>query len=245
MRKRKEYIAMIIFIVLFTIQGKAQQTNSEIHIQNDRSTDIVSSRQHESENHKKYRSNEQWYIELQGGGSYTFAENIRNHSFGKGLAPTYAFSVGKNFTTQWGARLQMFGGGDKGRFFDESPFSFNHIGGLAAVTFNITNLIRKTDRGNESDWNLLLMLGPGVTHTYNFETDGSEFHENRLDLSSRNHFLLYGGAELSYRIAEQWDISLEANTSWTRDKYNGLVYKRKYDGLANLMLGIRYTFANK
>lgn len=244
MKTENKMMGAILLSILFTISTAAQNTDQIINEGTTKNDSIVA-QQYRQKRGKSYNKKEQWYIQIQGGANYTFAENIRNHPFGKGLAPSYAFSVGKNFSTIWGARLQMIGGGDKGRFFDESPYSFNHIGGSAAVVFNLTNLIRNRERGNESNWNVMLLLGPGITHTYNFETDGAEHHENRLDLSSRNHFLLYGGIELSYRVAESWVISLEANTSWTRDKYNGLIYDRKYDGLGQLMLGVRYIFGNK
>lgn len=63
-----------------------------------------------------YQMDEEWYLQLQGGVSYIAAENTRFVKFWKVLSPQMAFSVGKRFTSVWGARLQLVGGDDKGVF---------------------------------------------------------------------------------------------------------------------------------
>jgi len=181
-----------------------------------------------------------WYIQLQGGANYAFTENIRNGPFAKGLSPSYALVIGKNFTPVWGMRLHVLGGGDQGRTYVDNRFSFHHISGVIEGTFNVTNFIRHVDEKGISRWNLTFMLGPGFTHTYDFDTDKVET-PTRLKPTSHNHFMLYGGIELSYQMSERWNLGLEASTTWTRDKYNWIVYDRKFDGLLNLMLGVRYT----
>ena len=129
--KRKMWISVWLMSLLCVFSGYAQNEGNE------------SSDKEQSDN--RYNRREQWYVQLQGGANYFFAENNRFESFGKGISYSYAFSVGKNFTPVWGARLQLSGGGDQGMHdaWEGSPkYDFQHIGGIAAVTFNLTNCIR-------------------------------------------------------------------------------------------------------
>lgn len=192
-----------------------------------------------------YSRGEQWYVQVQGGGNYMAAENTRFVNFYRATALSYAISAGKNFSTLWGIRLQLTGGGDKGVYFpyqgDSPRYSFQHVGGIAEVTFNVTNFIRNAERGDESTWNVMLMLGPGVVHTYHFRRNGIDDYP-LLDTSPRSHFLIYGGIEVSRQVDKNWNVNLEVSTDWMRDAYNGVVYDRPVEGHVNLLLGVRYTF---
>lgn len=192
-----------------------------------------------------YHPGEQWYVQVQGGGNYIVAENTRFVDFYRATALSYAVSAGKYFSTLWGVRLQLAGGGDKGVYYsrrNDSPrYGFRHIGGIAELTFNVTNFIRNAQRGDESKWNVLLMAGPGVVHTYRFRRNGIDDYP-LLDTSPRNHFLVYGGIEVSRQVDAHWNVNLEASTAWMRDAYNGVVHGLSADGHINLLLGVRYTF---
>lgn len=196
----------------------------------------------------RYDWKEQWFAQVQGGGSYMCAENIRFGNFHKGMGASYALSVGKLFTPLWGMRMKLFGGGDKGKYFSDknsdAVYSFNHIGGIAEVSFNLLNCFRDNEKAWQSRWDLNLMLGPGIVHTYDFDRKGEEYAYG-LNASSCNHFLLYGGAEVLYRLDRHWGFSLEASTEWMRDKYNGVVYGRELEGHLNVLLGVRYVFGEK
>lgn len=232
-----------LFVILFSFLFLNLLSAQEVERYNSTATP-VSETDYFYRDSMKYEGNEQWYIQIQGGGSYSIAENTRFGSFSDGLSPSYAFIVGKNFTTVWGIRLQALGGGDQGRFHSSktSPtFDFKHISGILQATFNITNFIRNAERGDESQWNLIFMGGPGITHTYDFSKEKVPANYP-INTSSKNHFLLAFAIEFSYRASEHWNINLEANTSWAGDKYNGIDFDRPLDGMVNLLLGVRYTF---
>ena len=224
------WISVWLMSLLCVFSGYAQNEGNE------------SSDKEQSDN--RYNRREQWYVQLQGGANYFFAENNRFESFGKGISYSYAFSVGKNFTPVWGARLQLSGGGDQGMHdaWEGSPkYDFQHIGGIAAVTFNLTNCIRGVKPGEEtSPWNVLLMLGPGVMHTFDFNHVQESY--TGLDVEGRNHFLLYGGAEVSYQFNKHWNLNLEVSADMVRDKYNGVECEKDMEGHGHLLLGVRYTF---
>jgi len=196
-----------------------------------------------------YTRHEKWYFQAQSGGNYILAENIRYSSFKQGLSGSYAFSAGKNFSPAVGMRLQILGGGDKGRYYNKeienSPhYSFHHINGIAEVTINLINLAKNAKRGEESAWNFIVMLGPGVAHTYGFDKKGYEYpnpEKYNMNFDAHTNFLLYGGLEFSYNTSSNLNINLEANNCWMGDSYNGFINGKLIDGSINLMLGIRYT----
>lgn len=196
----------------------------------------------------RYDWKEQWFAQVQAGGSYMCAENIRFGSFFKGTGASYAVSLGKFFTPVWGMRMKFFGGGDKGKYYSdkssEAVYRFSHVGGTAEVMFDLLNCFRDGETAGQSRWDFNLILGPGVVHTYNFDRKGEEYAYG-LNASPRNHFMLYGGAEVQYRLDRHWGLSLEAGTEWMRDEYNGVVYGRGLDGHLGVLLGVRYVFWEK
>lgn len=238
--KKRMLIGIFLISLMGVPAGFAQETNgvaAEKPRNEEQPADTTSNR---------YGRKEQWFVQAQGGGNYMFAENIRFDSFYKGTAMSYAVAAGKLFTPVWGMRMRLFGGGDKGKYYSTKGsgpgYSFSHIGGAAEVTFNLLNCFRDNEKEKEeqSPWDLYLMLGPGVVHTYNFDRKGEEY--DGLDTTPRNHFMLYGGAELLYRFDRHWGLSLEVSTGWMRDKYNGVVYDRGLDGHLNVLLGVKYVF---
>lgn len=194
-----------------------------------------------------YKRNEKWYIQVQGGGSYMIAECVRFGSFSDKIAGSYGVSVGKHFTPFIGARLHLLGGGDKGRFYPtkESPtYSFRHIAGIAELTVNFLNLVRDAKIHDDPKWNLLLNVGPGVVRTFSFDRNGVEYpnsSKDRANFNSRSHLLVYGGLDLSYKVAKNVDLSFEAGLMCAHDRYNGFDSNWRMDALLNCMFGVRYT----
>lgn len=229
MKTSLKWVSMVLSLCCLASAANAQEDQPE-----------------KKENSTKYSSNEEWYVQLQGGANAIICENMADGPFSKRISPTYAVSVGKNFTTRYGLRLQMIGGGDKGRYYpsEDSPYySFKHFSGIVEGTLNVTNFIRTAKRGDESKWNLLLMLGPGVTYAYDYKNYNTEYVGSYdQDYTARAYLLIYGGGELSYRFSSHWNVNLEASTTWTSDRYNGIKFDRPLDALVNLMGGVRYTF---
>lgn len=193
----------------------------------------------------KYSRNEQWYVQLQGGLNCPLTENIGEGSVGDALSPWFVLTGGKYFTSIWGMRLQFMHGENKGRYFDgDNPyFSFRNFNALAEVTFNITNFIPSAIHGEESRWNVFILLGPGLSRTYDFkDTRYPNYYGYTYNYSPTFHFIWLAGMELSYNINYNWNINLEAHTIWSPDRYNGLTHKRPLDGMVNAFLGVRYTF---
>lgn len=198
----------------------------------------------------RYKINEEWYFQLQGGMNYMAAENTRFVNFTEVLSPEMALSIGKRFSPVWGARLQTVFGKDKGLYFANdkySPkFSFSHFGFLGIGSFNITECLnRKSLSGYNKRFNVSALLGAGVLYT-SFGSTRDESRQNILDCNNSTNFSAFVGVEASYSLSHLLDINLELSSNWMNNKYNGQTSvsnsKLKADGLINLLVGVRYTF---
>lgn len=200
--------------------------------------------------YSRYKIYEEWYIQLQGGMNYMAAENTRFVNFTEVLSPEMGLSVGKRFSSVWGARLQTVLGKDKGIYFandKNSPkFSFSHFGILGIGSFNITEFLnQKSLLGYNKRFNVSALLGAGILYTsFGFTRD--ESGQNILDCNNSTYFSAFAGVEVSYSLSHILDINLELSSNWMNNKYNGqasvLSSKLKADGLINLLVGVRYTF---
>lgn len=197
----------------------------------------------------KYKSDEEWYFQLQGGISYNAAENTRFVNFWEVLTPQLSLSLGKRFTPVWGARLQLTGGDDKGVYFandKNSPkYSFGHYGIMGIGTFNITEFLdRKKKRWNEKKWDVSALFGLGALYTA-FDVPKKIISED-VDFNNYVYLSLYAGVEVARRLSPEWEVNAELSTNWMNNSYNGQKTTTssifKADGLVNLLIGVRYTF---
>lgn len=197
----------------------------------------------------KYRQDEEWYFQLQGGVNYNAAENTRFVNFWEMLSPQISLSLGKRFSPVWGARLQFTGGDDIGVFYandKNSPkYSFGHYGFLGVGTFNITEFLnRKKWKWNAKKWNVSALFGLGAIYT------AFDVPENALsydvDFNNYVYLSLYAGVEVARRLSPEWEVNAELSTTWMNNRYNGQKTSTssifKADGLVNLLVGVRYTF---
>lgn len=196
----------------------------------------------------RYKINEEWYFQLQGGINYLAAENTRFVNFWEVLSPQMTFSVGKRFSLVWGARLQFIGGRDKGVYYandKNSPkFSFRHYGVFGVGSFNLTELLRRKKYVSpEKKWSVSALLGLGTLYTsfgLSKDISGSNIH----DRNNRIYLSLYGGVEVARNLSPNWDVNFELSTNWMNNRYNGQVSDSKpnADGTVSLLVGVRYTF---
>lgn len=198
----------------------------------------------------KYKIDEEWYVQAQGGINYMAAENTRFVSFWKVFSPQASLSLGKYFTPVWGARLQLVGGKDKGVYYShdaDSPlYSFSHYGILGIGSFNITNFFNPDNSSyKQKPWNISALLGLGTLYT-SFGFDKNISGANVIDLDNETYLSIFAGVEAKRKIFHNWEVSLELSSNWMNNKYNGQTSigssKLNFDGMINLLVGIRYTF---
>lgn len=229
--KQQKRILLLLLVLASTLKGY-----SEVH-----NSDSLS---------VKYKIDEEWYFQAQGGISYIAAENTRFMNFWKVLSPQMTLSLGKYFTPVWGARLQLIGGRDKGVYYahdKNSPtYSFGHYGMLGIGSFNITNFVnRNKSNYNNRRWNVNALFGLGTIHTSFGHTENIP-GANAIDLNNHVYLSLFAGVELARKLSPDWDINLELSSNWMDNKFNGQKSvkssKLNFDGIINLLIGVRYTF---
>lgn len=177
-----------------------------------------------------------WFISAGGGMNLYEGEEDNQGKFGKRLAPTWDFSLGKWITPTVGLRMQYTGGTAKGNTSLMSDFM--RIGkkynGLyrekfrmnvlhADFMWNATNAIC----GYNSDrvWNVIPFAGFGVAQSHG--------NGNR-----NNEFVAAAGILNTFRVSNRIDINLEARQLIMKDNQDGVVYGKRVDGMTSLTAGV-------
>jgi len=173
-----------------------------------------------------------WFITLQGGGSWTISEYYKDASFGDLIAPHAAFSLGKHFSPKAGARLQV--GGWQSRNYDgreghEYNFKVKYLQANADVLFNLTNmfLAYKPDR----PFNFYAIAGLGYVHG---------FKDSSVGLHTTNSIVPRAGFQMDFRISDHVSFNIEAAGNLMRDDFNGIEQGTRYDGTVNVLAGLTF-----
>ncbi len=181
---------------------------------------------------KNYGFGDNWFIQGQIGGSYSFSENHTKADFGDRISPHVALSLGKHFSPIAGARLQVAGWEAKGyRNAGKDSYKFNYIQTNLDGLLNLTNLF-STYQGDKA-FNLYGILGLGYVHNFGDSEEG---------VKTQNSIVPRVGLQADFRLTEDLSLNLEAAGNLMSDKFNGIVGGRKYDATANVLLGLTYRF---
>jgi outer membrane protein OmpA-like peptidoglycan-associated protein len=185
---------------------------------------------------KQYGFWDNWFIQGQIGGQYTFSEgNNGPASFGDKLSPTAALGVGKFFSPEVGARVQL--GGWTSNNINMSTYKnygVKYLNGNVDALFSLTNIFLpyKEDR----KFNLIGILGIGYVHG---------FKNSDENLHATNSIAPRVGLQADYRLCKAWSINLEANGNLLRDDFNGISGDNSYDGTLNVLAGVTYRFGKR
>ena len=182
---------------------------------------------------KQYGFWDNWFIQGQIGGQYTFSENHKPASFGDNLSPTAAVSVGKFFSPQVGGRLQL-GGWTSSNYKFDYTYDIKYLNANVDALFSLTNIFLpyKEDRV----FNLIGIMGLGYVH--GFENSDENWHATN-SISPRI------GLQGDFRLNEAWSLNLEANANLLRDDFNGVSGGENYDGTLNVLAGVTYRFKTR
>jgi len=188
-----------------------------------------------------------WFIQLQGGASYTISENYKDASFGDLITPYAAVSLGKYFAPAIGARLQV-GGWSSKNYYDLTgqdmlltPSGFDGITGTYKVKYiqtnvdgllNLTNLFLpyKEDRV----FNFSFIAGLGYVHG---------FKDSKYGLGTKNMIVPRAGFQADFRVSDMASINLEVAGNLLRDDFNGRSTGTNYDGTVNALLGVTFNLS--
>ncbi len=182
---------------------------------------------------KQYGFWDNWFIQGQIGGQYTFSENHKIASFTDNLSPTAAVSVGKYFSPQVGGRLQL-GGWTSSNYKVDYTYNIKYLNASVDALFNLSNIFLryKEDRV----FNLIGIMGLGYVH--GFENSDESWH-------STNSISPRIGLQGDFRLNDAWSLNLEANANLLRDDFNGVSGGENYDGTLNVLAGVTYRFKSR
>lgn len=181
---------------------------------------------------KNYGFWDNWFIQGQVGGSYTFSENHTRASLGDLTTPHIALSTGKYFSPIAGARLQVGGWESKSyRREADKTYKYNYIQTNLDALLNLTNLFG-TYQGDRF-FNLYGIMGIGYVHNFGDSKEG---------VKTQNSIIPRVGLQADFRLNDDLSLNVEATGNLMSDKFNGIVYGRKNDATANVLLGLTYRF---
>lgn len=181
---------------------------------------------------KNYDFWDNWFIQGQVGGSYTFSESHTKASLGKIITPHVAISAGKYFSPIVGARLQLGGWESKSyRPSTDRTYKYSYLQTNLDALFNLVNLF-STYQG-DTFFNLYGIMGIGYVHNFGSSNEG---------VGTQNSIIPRVGLQADFRLNSDISLNVEATGNLMPDKFNGIVYGRKNDATANLLIGITYRF---
>lgn len=176
-----------------------------------------------------------WFIQLQGGMSYTLSENYRDASFGDLISPHAAISIGKYFTPAIGGRLQLGGWESKNYYQDynllpgKGTFKVNYLQTNIDGLFNFTNFFLPYQE--DRVFSLIGIAGLGYLHG---------FKDTKNGLTTTNMIVPRIGLQADFRVSEIASVNLEVSGNLLRDDFNGRREGTNYDGIANALLGVTF-----
>jgi Outer membrane protein and related peptidoglycan-associated (lipo)proteins len=183
---------------------------------------------------KQYGFWDNWFIQGQIGAQRTYSESHKYASFGDKLSPTAALGVGKFFSPEVGARLQL-GGWTSSNYINGSTYDVKYLNGNVDALFNLTNIFLPYKEHRV--FNLIGILGAGYVHG---------FKDSDENLHATNSVAPRIGLQADFRLSKAWSINLEANGNLLRDDFNGQEkFGCSYDGTLNVLAGVTYRFGRR
>ena len=206
---------------------------------------------------RHYRIGDNWFISLHGGANMGLGENVRPREIGNVLGWSAGLSVGKFFTPQVGARVQLVYQRQHGmankeavdaypQYYGNGAYGFYNFTGYLDGVFNLHNIFKQFTE--ERKFNIMFLVGFGANIPSRFDTEKLYRWQNLTNGSypvypkSKLYFAMRTGFQFTYFISKAWDLQLEVTMNATNDKYNGVIWDDKYDGYVKALLGLTYHF---
>lgn len=186
--------------------------------------------------------NHHWFLQLQGGASYTLGEA----DFNKLISPAGQIAVGYQFNPVWALRLAVNGWESKGGFKDNTTYKWNYVTPALDAKFNLINAIKGYDP--DRLFSLNLMAGVGCNLGFNNEDNGPVIGQYRLNRywndSPDPSIVGRAGFDVDFRLSKRVSIGLELMSNFLNEHYNSKAKKDKsncdwyFTGLLGLKIGL-------
>lgn len=194
------------------------------------------------ENGKDYEPYPYTFVGLQGGGQVTFT----NNSFSNLVTPIGAVSVGRFFTPEIGARLNVQGYKNKAGYKiggEDNTFDFKYISTDIDFLFNLSNIFYPK---KAHPLNVILVGGFGFNYAwddkgYKSLADVMQLTEPTTWTDDRIVHNLRIGLQFEMNVAKHVGINLELAANNTDDRFN-IKRNNSDDWQATAMLGVTYKF---
>lgn len=172
------------------------------------------------------------YVQIQGGASLQTSPGNRSDL----ISPAFGLSIGRNFSSVVGARLN-FQGLDAKVYFGGNYETFKYLNTDIDLLINLCNLFSKN---NNHKMNVYVLGGIGLNYSWDKDGITSAYHYNSSydDLISHNFRV---GAIAEYKIAKPFSVSLEVALDNVSDKFN-IRTNNEDDWMGTLKLGLAYNF---
>jgi len=203
---------------------------------------VVCVAQNGEKNLKQYGYWDNWFIQGQLGGQYTFSECQQYSSFSGKLSTTAALNVGKYFSPEAGARIQLGGWTSKNNLAG-SIYNVKYFNANIDALFNMTNIFMPYKEGRV--FNFIGILGVGFVHTFPDSKVNviTEYQPYLHTLQKTNSGSIRIGLQADFRLSNAWSLNVEANGNLLRDDFNGQEkYLANNDATLNVLAGITYRF---
>lgn len=174
-----------------------------------------------------------WFLQLQGGASYSLSEGHKDASFGDLITPHVAVSLGKYFAPAVGARSQV--GGWSAKHYDVSTdgtFKTKYIQTNADALFNLTNIFLPYEENRP--FNFIAFAGLGYVHG---------FKDTKNGLTTTNMIAPRVGLQADFTLSETTSLNLEVAGNLLRDDFNGIKAGTNYDGTVNVLAGVSFKLS--
>lgn len=179
---------------------------------------------------KQYGFWDNWFLQLQGGGSFTFSENQQNTKVTNLITPHVAFSVGKYLSPEAGVRLQVAGWQSKSYLWqDGKTYKYNYLQTNLDGLLNLTNVFLGYKENRV--FNFSGILGVGYIHGY---------QKSAYGIKADDYFVPRGGFQADFRVSPVVSLNLEVVGNLIPDNFNGIAIYKKYDATVNALAGITF-----
>jgi hypothetical protein len=197
-----------------------------------------------SENDSIYNNRDPYYFQLFAGINKSANENLPFSEFTQYPWSWGAFfAVGREFSPLWGWRAVLRFNHNKSRNVQacesEDVYSWNNVALFGDLTFDVSDVFRKSRHDHRPKFNLKAFAGVGAAYTWNY-TDVPLSYTHEYSRKSKLLPAVRMGLTATYLVSKHWRVGAEISQTLFEDHFNGVAYDTPIDGRTNLKVGVSY-----
>ncbi|MCR5573872.1 MAG: hypothetical protein K6F78_03515 [Bacteroidaceae bacterium] len=197
-----------------------------------------------SENDSIYNNRDPYYFQLFAGINKSANENLPFSEFTQYPWSWGAFfAVGREFSPLWGWRAALRFNHNKSRNVQacesEDVYSWNNVALFGDLTFDVSDVFRKSRHDHRPKFNLKAFAGVGAAYAWNY-TDVPLSYTHEYSRKSKLLPAVRMGLTATYLVSKHWRVGAEISQTLFEDHFNGVAYDTPIDGRTNLKVGVSY-----